>query len=61
MGQKSEINKLGANSDVFVELHIGDLVKDCLKWHEQVNRRTYPSDMLPSVIHKVDPCLVAVR
>ena len=61
MGQKNEVNKLAANTHVFVELHIEDLVKDCLTWHEQVNKRTYPSDVLPSVIHRVDPSLVGVR
>ena len=61
MGQKNEINQLTANAHVFVELRIEDLVKDCLTWHEQVSRRTYPTDVLPSVIHKVDPSLVAVR
>lgn len=61
MGQKDAINKPATNSKDFVELHIEDLVKDCLRWHEQVNRRTYSSDALPSVIHGIDSSLIAIR
>lgn len=61
MGQKDVINKPATNSKDFVELHIEDLVKDCLRWREQVNRRTYLSDALPSVIHGIDSSLIAIR
>lgn len=61
MGQQEAIVKLAANSEAFVELHIEDLVKDCLRWREQINRRVYPSDALPSVIHGVDSSLMTVR
>ncbi|WP_353431935.1 hypothetical protein [Polynucleobacter sp. MWH-UH23A] len=61
MGQKDAINKPANNSKDFVELHIEDLVKDYLRWHEQVNKRAYSSDVLPSVIHGVDSSLIAIR
>lgn len=61
MGQKDAINKLATNPQDFVELHIEDLVKGCLKWRPQVNKYTYPSDTLPSVIHSIDSSLIAIR
>jgi hypothetical protein len=61
MGQKEAISKLSTNSKDFVELRIEDLVKDYLRWHELINKRGYPSDALPSVIHHVDSSLAAVR
>jgi hypothetical protein len=61
MGQKEAISKLKTNSTDFIELHIEDLVKDCLRWHQLANKRMYPNDALPSVIHPVDSSLTAVR
>mgnify|MGYP006290968833 FL=1 len=61
MGQKDEVTKLKANSRYFVELQIEDLVKSYLHWNEGLNKRTYPSDVLPSVIHGVDSGLVTIR
>ena len=61
MGQKDEVTKLKANSRYFVELQIEDLVKSYLHWNEGLNKRKYPSDVLPSVIHSVDSGLVTIR
>jgi hypothetical protein len=61
MGQKEAISKPLGTSEVFVELHIEDLVKDRLLWQEQVGRRAYPSDALPSVIHIIGSSLIPLR
>jgi hypothetical protein len=61
MGQKEAISKLKTNSSDFIELHTEDLVKDCLRWHQLVNKCIYPNDVLPSVIRCVDSSLTAVR
>ena len=61
VGQKEVLNKSPVSSEVFVELHIDDLVKDQLLWQEQVGRRAYPSDTMPSVIHIVGSRLSPLR
>jgi hypothetical protein len=61
MGQKEVLNQSPVASEVFVELHIDDLVKDRLLWQEQVGRRAYPSDTMPSVIHIVGSRLSPLR
>ena len=61
MGQKEAVSKTLGASEVFVELHIEDLVKDRLLWQEQVGRRAYPSDTLPSVIHIIGSSLIPLR
>jgi hypothetical protein len=61
MGQKEVLNQLPVASEVFVELHIDDLVKDRLLWQEHVGRRAYPSDAMPSVIHIVGSRLSSLR
>jgi len=61
MGQKEVLNQSPVASEVFVELHIDDLVKDRLLWQEQVGRQAYPSDTMPSVIHIVGSRLSPLR
>jgi len=61
MGQKEVLNKSPVASEVFVELHIDDLVKDRLLWEEQVGRRAYPGDSMPSVIHIIGSKLSPLR
>jgi hypothetical protein len=61
MGQKEAVAKSLVTSEVFVELHIEDLVRERLLWQEQVGRRAYPSDSLPSVIHIIGSRLIALR
>lgn len=61
MGQKEAVSKPLGASEVFVELHIEDLVKERLLWQEQVGRRSYPSGSLPSVIHIIGSSLIPLR
>jgi hypothetical protein len=61
MGQKEISSKTARNADVFVELHIEDLVKDRLFWQAQVESQAFSGDVMPSVIHTIESSLTALR
>ena len=61
MAQKEVVGKSLGASEVFIELHIEDLVKDRLLWQERVDKRAYQSDALPSVIHLGGSSLITLR
>jgi hypothetical protein len=61
MGQLQAKSNTYSASDVFVPLHIDDLVKGRLLLQEQIGRRGYPTESLPNVIHPDLARLVTVR